>query len=140
MFVPLSSKLVGSRHVHLTDDVFHLWDRRPQTDQVPLPDARKDSEQFEQLKDWLASYRPEELFDFAHHSNIVRPEVRAILPKDESKLLGRNKFTYDNYQKLDVPEWLGYASQKNDQASPMKAVGRYLADIVERNVSRGPRS
>jgi len=100
--------------------------------QVPLPDARKDSDQFEQLKDWLASYKPLELFD-PEASDIIRPEVTAILPKDTMKRLGQLKVSYDNHQPLDCADWLQFASKKNDQASPMKAVGKYLTDIIERN-------
>lgn len=102
------------------------------TDQVPLPEARTDSEQFEQLKDWLDSYRPWELFD-PQARNIVKDSVTAIIPKDPTKRLGQLKYTYDNYKALDCPEWLDFASKKDDQASPMKAVGKYLTAIVEKN-------
>lgn len=100
--------------------------------QVPLPEARSDSEQFEQLKDWLDSYHPSQLFDPAQ-SNIVKPEVTAILPKNPAKRLGQLKYTYDNLQPLNCPPWLDFSSGTEDQASPMKAVGKYLTAIIEKN-------
>ncbi|CAD6568523.1 MAG: hypothetical protein CYPHOPRED_002687 [Cyphobasidiales sp. Tagirdzhanova-0007] len=99
---------------------------------LPLPNARADSEQFGQLKDWLASYRPLELFD-PSLSNIVKPQTVAILPKDPMKRLGQLKFTYDNHQPLSCPDWLDFASKKDDQTSPMQSIGKYLAAVVERN-------
>lgn len=63
------------------------------------------------------------------------PAATAILPKDPSKRLGQLKLTYDGYQPLDCPDWLQYATKKDNTESPMKAVGRYLADIVLKNVS-----
>ena len=89
------------------------------------------------MKDWLASYKPLELFD-PSASDIIRPEVTAILPKDNLKRLGQTKVSYDNHQPLNCADWMEFASKKNDQASPMKAVGRYLTDVIEKNVSRGP--
>ena len=96
--------------------------------------ARTDDTQLDQLKDWLASYKPFELFD-PSLSNIVKPETIAILPKDPSKRLGQLKITYDGYQPLNCPDWIPYATKKNQEESPMKAIGRYLAEIVKLNVS-----
>ena len=46
--------------------------------QVPLKDAHKDKANLAQLKTWLLTYRPEELFD---DSGRARPEVRACFPE-----------------------------------------------------------
>ena len=102
---------------------------------MPLPEARTDSEQFAQLQDWLDSYSPAELFDVSNTSSVIRPEVTAILPKDSNKRLGQLKLAYDNYQKLDCPDWNEFSSKKDDEQSPMKQVGKYLTAVVERNVS-----
>lgn len=96
--------------------------------------ARTDKGQLQQLKDWLASYKPLELFD-PSASNIVKDKTIAILPKDPSKRLGQRKITYDGYQALQCPDWIPFATKKNQEESPMKAVGRYLAEIVKLNVS-----
>ncbi|KAK9895905.1 D-xylulose 5-phosphate/D-fructose 6-phosphate phosphoketolase [Cystobasidium minutum MCA 4210] len=100
--------------------------------QVPLMQARTDKGQLQQLKDWLASYKPLELFD-PSANNIVKPKTIAILPKDPSKRLGQRKITYDGYQPLNCPEWIPFATKKNQEESPMKAIGRYLAEIVKLN-------
>ena len=102
-------------------------------DQVPLPEAKTDSEQFEQLKDWLDSYKPWELFR-PDENTFLHPDVTAILPKNVDKRLGQLKLTYDNHQALDVPDWKEFSSKKDDQSSPMKAVGKLLTAVIEKNV------
>lgn len=104
-------------------------------DQVPLMKARTDKGQLDQLKEWLESYKPLELFD-PSASNIVKPETIAILPKDPSKRLGQLKIMYDGHQPLKCPpDWIPFATKKNQEESPMKAIGRYVAEIVKLNVS-----
>jgi xylulose-5-phosphate/fructose-6-phosphate phosphoketolase len=102
--------------------------------QVPLTAVRKDDGQLDQLKDWLASYKPAELFD-ATADNVVRPSTIAILPKDTTKRLGQVAITYKGYKALKCPDWQPFATKKNVEESPMKAIGRYLAEIVKHNVS-----
>ena len=54
--------------------------------QVPLASARDTEEHFQVLKNWLESYKPEELFD---EKGAVRPEVTAFMPKGELRI-GQN--------------------------------------------------
>lgn len=50
--------------------------------QVPMSDARKE-EHITVLKDWLASYRPEELFD---DSGALREEFKVLAPKSSRRM------------------------------------------------------
>lgn len=51
--------------------------------QVPLASARDTEAHFEVLKNWLESYKPEELFD---ENGAVKPEVTAFMPTGELRI------------------------------------------------------
>lgn len=84
------------------------------------------------LKNWLASYHPESLFD-PSSDPFVKNEVTKIVPKDESRRLGIVKDAWANHKPLDVPVWLDYASEKGHEISAMKAVAKLLEDVIEKN-------
>ncbi|GAA97976.1 uncharacterized protein L969DRAFT_21530 [Mixia osmundae IAM 14324] len=102
--------------------------------QIPLPKCASDDEQFEMLKKWLSSYHPESLFDESK-SNIIRPEVLELVPKDEGRRLGLIKDAWNNYRPLDLPaDWKAFASDKlSEEISPMKAIAKYLEVVIEKN-------
>ena len=51
--------------------------------QVPLTSARDTEAHFQILKNWLASYKPEELFD---EKGALRPEVTSFMPKGDLRI------------------------------------------------------
>lgn len=96
--------------------------------QVPLPKAKKDREELELLEKWLQSYKSEELFseDFSPNQDILD-----VFPDDQYKMGMRNE-AYNGYTPLDVPDWKSF-SVKDENASPMKTAGVFLADVIKRN-------
>ncbi|MBF0523965.1 MAG: transposase [Deltaproteobacteria bacterium] len=59
--------------------------------QVPLSDPATHPEHLKLLKDWLRSYRPEELFD---EQGRLKPELAELAPKGERRM-GANPHTID---------------------------------------------
>lgn len=91
-------------------------------DQVPLPKAGTDDEQFEMLKTWLASYKPEELFDDTEGAKVVKPAVLKIVPDDPTNRLGQIRDAWPEYQPLNLPEdWTKFTQKAGEETSPMRA-------------------
>jgi xylulose-5-phosphate/fructose-6-phosphate phosphoketolase len=95
--------------------------------QVPLPAAKTSAEELQALEDWLSSYKPQELFtkDGAPNETILR-----IIPEVNSKKLGQKKESYANYTPLSTPDWEPLCAQKGSQESCMKAVGKFLREVI----------
>ncbi|KAK0193755.1 phosphoketolase [Armillaria mellea] len=112
-----------SFHGELIEGSFH-------SHQIPLPNAKTSSEELAELQRWLKSYRPEELF------TTEGSPVDEILSLEESeKKLGQKKESYKAYVPLDLPEWSGLAVEKGSQESCMRAIGRFLKEVVNQNPS-----
>jgi xylulose-5-phosphate/fructose-6-phosphate phosphoketolase len=113
-------RVLGSFHAH----------------QVPLPKALTDDVQFEMLKEWLESYGVNELFDKekieAGNGWFVKDEVLRILPKDQGLRFGTLKESYAGYESLQLSDFRQFGIEK-PEASLMKAIGGYLADVVRKN-------
>ncbi|KAK8854752.1 hypothetical protein IAR55_003491 [Kwoniella newhampshirensis] len=114
--------------------------------QVPLPAAAKDDKEFELLEKWLTSYGPDELFDTevdsgaskAHNSHnkadgIITSKALRIIPKDQQKRMGMVDATYRGFKPLEVPDWKDFTHSTDKEVSNMKAVGAYVAKIIELN-------
>ena len=104
--------------------------------QVPLTKPKEDEEQFELLKEWLESYRPQELFDSEGN---LREDVRACIPEGDLRL-GFNPNTNRGDEKLDLPEIDNYevAGVKNfghgwGRVEATRVLGSYIRDIIRRN-------
>ncbi|KAG5647371.1 hypothetical protein DXG03_000439 [Asterophora parasitica] len=97
--------------------------------QVPLPEAKTDAEELGLLQKWLQSYHPKELF------NKDGSPVDAILDiiPDDGKKLGLRKEAYDSYKPLNTPDWRKYTVNVGEQESCMKAIGRFLKEVVADN-------
>ncbi len=69
---------------------------------MPLASARDTEAHFQILRDWLESYRPEQLFD---ENGAIRPEVTAFMPAGELRL-GANPNANGGLlrQPLDLPD------------------------------------
>ncbi|KAG6373448.1 putative phosphoketolase [Boletus reticuloceps] len=105
--------------------------------QVPLPEAKTSEEELQMLQDWLASYRPEELFTV--HSTQGETEgapisdVTGIIPVAREKRLGFRKEAYVAFQPLSVPDWMPFGIESGREASCMKTVGSFLSEVIKRN-------
>ena len=104
---------------------------------MPLPLAASDDEQFRMLQSWLASYKPTTLFDKSNAAHsVILPKVTSILPKDDLKL-GLIKESWRGFEPLDLPDsWKSFASEKDEEISPMKATAIYLEEVIKRNPKR----
>jgi len=95
--------------------------------QVPLPNAKTDDDELEALRAWLASYRPHNLFT---DSGGPVEEMLSMVPLDPEKKLGQRKESYKSYSPLYTPDWVPYCAEKGTQESCMKAIGRFLKEVV----------
>ncbi|GAA5845029.1 hypothetical protein JCM11251_007449, partial [Rhodosporidiobolus azoricus] len=106
--------------------------------QVPLPDVRSDADALAQLDKWLRSYDSDKFFDFApekiKNGSIFQDIIYQALPKDQERRLGFAKETYDAYEPLKLSDWKKFGYEKDkEEISCMKAIGKYLTDVVEQN-------
>jgi len=102
--------------------------------QVPLPNAKTSDEELAALQQWLSSYKPRELFN-SEGSQEGGPveEVLSIMPEIDSQKLGQKKESYNSYVEIKTPEWMELGVEKGSQESCMKAVGRFLKEVVKEN-------
>lgn len=114
--------------------------------QVPLPDAAKDTEQFEILVKWLKSYGPEELFDTKVDSGnadthdasraaegLISKTALRIIPKDIESRMGMLPESYKGYQPLELADWKEFGHEAGKDVSCMKAIGSFLRSTMEKN-------
>ncbi|WVO23080.1 uncharacterized protein IAS62_004425 [Cryptococcus decagattii] len=112
----------------------HLIEGNWRAHQVPLPKAGAEGEEFELLKKWLRSYGPEELFHI-EAKGIIDSKALRIIPKDQQRRMGMVNATYRGFIPLKTPEWKEYGHDVEEKVSNMKAVGDYVAKIIEMNPS-----
>jgi xylulose-5-phosphate/fructose-6-phosphate phosphoketolase len=110
-----------SFHGELIEGSFH-------SHQVPLPNAKTSSEELDMLQDWLVSYKPRELFT---PNGSPVGGILNLVPEDPEKKLGQRKESYKSYVPLRTPEWAPYCAEKGTQESCMKAIGRFLKEVVK---------
>ena len=94
--------------------------------QVPLPEAKTDPEQLDLLQKWLESYDPRTLFDA---SGAPVKEILDIIPKDGKKM-GLREESYKAYRPLRTPDWRKYTVKSGEQESCMKAIGKFLREVI----------
>ncbi|KAF4613835.1 hypothetical protein D9613_007622 [Agrocybe pediades] len=98
--------------------------------QVPLPGAKTSGKELRALQDWLSSYKPQELFN---KEGIPNDAILSVVPEVNEKKLGQRKESYAAYTPLKTPDWKDGCVDKGSQESCMKAVGRFLKDVIEEN-------
>jgi xylulose-5-phosphate/fructose-6-phosphate phosphoketolase len=97
--------------------------------QIPVPMANKNKDHLKILQDWLQSYDIGRLLPDGHPTQ----GVLDILPKNNSKRLGRLKTAYDPYKPLEMPNWQDFANEKYGQHSAMQATGQFLDKVAIAN-------
>lgn len=106
--------------------------------QVPLASARDTEEHFQVLKNWLESYKPEELFT---EDGTIRPEVTAFMPEGDLRI-GENPNANGGRirEELDLPAIEDYEVTEVKefghgwgQLEATRKLGEYTRDIIKRN-------
>jgi xylulose-5-phosphate/fructose-6-phosphate phosphoketolase len=106
--------------------------------QVPLAEVRTRPEHLAQLKAWLRSYRPEELFD--KHGALVS-ELAALAPKSHRRM-SANPHANGGLllEELALPDFREYAvdvpAPGASTAEATRVLGAFLRDVVKRNPDR----
>ena len=104
--------------------------------QVPLPDARINSESLKQLEEWMKSYRPEELFD-----EQGRPinEITDFVPTGDLRMGASPHANGGQLLKnLRLPDFREYkievTSPGTVKGEATKALGNYLSGVMAENI------
>ncbi|KAL7417777.1 putative phosphoketolase [Mrakia frigida] len=112
--------------------------------QVPLPGAAKSDDELASLEKWLTSYKPEDLFDSSKNDkhrvgasslpeDVINEKALRIVPADQDRRMGFSKSIYEGIERLDLPDWKKFSYEEGSDVSPMKAIGKYLEAVIERN-------
>ena len=103
--------------------------------QVPLADLAGNPEHLRQLEQWLASYRPEELFD---EHGALRAELAALAPKGQRRM-GANPHANGGMllRELELPDFRDYAvdvpAPTASVSEPTRVLGEFLRDVIGAN-------
>ncbi len=105
--------------------------------QVPVPDVKRHPAHLRLVEDWLRSYRPEELFD---ENGRPFTDILVCCPRGDRRL-GCNPHAFGGRMRrplvlppLDRHEvTVKVEARGAAPGSPIEAVGRYLAQLVEKN-------
>lgn len=103
--------------------------------QVPLASARDTPEHLEVLRGWLASYRPEELFD---DGGTLRPEIAALSPTGDLRM---SATPHANggllLRELRLPDFRDFAvdvpAPGASAGESTKTLGVWLTEVIRRN-------
>jgi len=98
--------------------------------QVPLPAAKTEHGELEQLQDWLQSYKFSELIDATGN---VTATVDSIIPVPDARKLGQNVHANGAHEPLDLPDWKGFSVDKGSQQSCLKTAGEFLDQVLVNN-------
>ncbi len=99
--------------------------------QVPLAAAREDSRHLTMLRDWMLSYRPEELFD-RHGAPI--PSIVDWLPTGTARLAANPHAHGGRHPRdLELPDYREYGVQVGSMAGATSVLGTFLRDVMAAN-------
>jgi xylulose-5-phosphate/fructose-6-phosphate phosphoketolase len=99
--------------------------------QVPLSAARDDAAHLDALREWMLSYRPEELFDEA---GTPRPSIVDWLPRGELRM-GASPYANGgpHPRDLELPDFTAYGVKAGENAEATRVLGGWLRDIMVAN-------
>ncbi|GLX94998.1 phosphoketolase family protein [Herbidospora sp. NBRC 101105] len=103
--------------------------------QVPLSEVRTNDEHREQLREWMSSYRPEELFD---ETGRPCPEVVGLVPKGTRRMSANPHANGGELLRpLVLPDFRDYAvaidKPGTASTSPTQVLGGFLRDVIAAN-------
>jgi xylulose-5-phosphate/fructose-6-phosphate phosphoketolase len=105
--------------------------------QVPLAELRTNAEHLAQLREWLESYRPRELFD---GNGTLVPELRALPPVGDRRM-SANPHANGGLllRDLTLPDFRDYAIEVEKPCTTAseatRVLGAYLRDVIRQNPS-----
>jgi xylulose-5-phosphate/fructose-6-phosphate phosphoketolase len=99
--------------------------------QVPLSAARGDAAHLAALREWMLSYRPEELFD---ETGAPRASIVDWLPAGELRM-GANPHANGGRhpRDLELPDFHDYGVKAGDTAEATRVLGGWLRDVMQAN-------
>jgi xylulose-5-phosphate/fructose-6-phosphate phosphoketolase len=103
--------------------------------QVPLSGLHENPAHLAQLEQWLASYRPDELFD--RHGALL-PEIAELAPRGERRM-GANPHANGGLllRELEMPDFRDYAVDTKEHGVTMaeatRVLGGFLRDVMSAN-------
>ncbi len=103
--------------------------------QVPLNELHDNPAHLTQLRDWLRSYHPEELFDAVGR---LRPELAALAPAGERRM-SANPHANGGLllRDLDMPDFQDYAVEVKEHGTTFseatRVLGAFVRDVMARN-------
>ncbi len=99
--------------------------------QVPLSAARDDLAHLEALREWMLSYRPEELFD---DRGTPRPSIVDSLPAGELRM-GATPYANGGARPrdLELPDFRLYGVKAGETAEATRVLGGWLRDVLRAN-------
>lgn len=103
--------------------------------QVPLAVDAAHPDNVAALEEWLASYRPDELFD---EQGALKPELAALAPSGNRRM-GANPHANGGVflRELDLPDFRDYAVKIDERSMSnegnVHALGPYLRDVIFQN-------
>ena len=103
--------------------------------QVPLSGLHENPAHLAQLEQWLASYRPDELFD--QHGALL-PEIAELAPRGERRM-GANPHANGGLllRDLEMPDFRDYAVDTKEHGVTMaeatRVLGGFLRDVMAAN-------
>ena len=106
--------------------------------QVPVLDVKSNPEHLRIVEQWMRSYRPEELFD--QQGSLVA-ELRDLPPTGDRRMSANLHANGGKLRKsLDLPNFRDYAvpidSPGTKLVSPTETLGKYLRDVMRRNMTQ----
>ena len=105
--------------------------------QIPVLDVKANPGHLKIVEEWMRSYRPHELFD---DRGTLIPELRGLQPTGERRMSANPHANGGRLRKpLDLPDFRDYCVSIDNPgtkfASPTEALGRFLRDVMRRNMS-----
>jgi xylulose-5-phosphate/fructose-6-phosphate phosphoketolase len=99
--------------------------------QVPLSAARDDAAHLSALRDWMLSYRPEELFD---EHGTPRPSIVDWLPTGDLRM-GATPYANGgrHARDLELPDYKLYGVKAGENAEATRVLGGWLRDVMNAN-------
>ena len=103
--------------------------------QVPIADVRTKKEHLEQLREWMLSYQPQELFDA---DGGLRPELAALAPAGDRRM-GATPHSNGGLllKGLELPDFRAYGvdvpAPGGTSNAPTKVLGTWLRDVIRDN-------
>jgi xylulose-5-phosphate/fructose-6-phosphate phosphoketolase len=103
--------------------------------QVPISDVRDHPDRIAELAGWMASYRPEELFDATGR---LRPELAALAPAGHARMSANPHANGGELlRELAIPDFRAYgvevAAPGTSSTSATTVLGTLLRDVIRAN-------